>query len=210
MARSRGQASVNLALALREAEQNIQNQLFKSQQASKKKQSRSGLGRLLGGLVGGLLLNAIVPGAGFLLTGLVSAGAGRLGSEVGERTVEGKKIGKQKFHRDRVKALNRQLREQQREFNKSQNLSMLSDFLSAGLQAGTFAKGGRLLKEAPHALQTASATGTSPLQALAQLAKGIGATTSKPGLFPSQSGIEALSGIKSDTMQSLQNLLSGD
>jgi len=142
---SRGEALVNFAQALRDSQDDINNQLFKAKRTQRRIQNKSGLWRAL--LGGGAFLGATALGLAPLgvaaLTGLFS----RVGNEVGERSARGPRKIKADvlFGKTKIRDINRGLSQFYNDFNAMQNINMLTDALSAYTATKTFSNlGGEL------------------------------------------------------------------
>lgn len=120
-----------------------------NERAIEHRNRRSGRGRMLGSLLGGLLANAILPGSGLLLAGLTGAGSlfgNKLASGAGDQP--GKISGKDfLFNKDVISDANKSIGDLNRDFKTSQWTGALTDaalaFMASGkMKLGDKASGG--------------------------------------------------------------------
>ena len=144
MGKSKGQARLNFIKALSDADSGMEDDMFSIGQTHKKMNKASGTGRFFGGVGGGLfasvLLDAIMPGAGQALrTAAFAGGTGigsRVGSEIGERSVDGRKeMRDQMFRKDVIDRQNKEYSDYYKDFDSNQNTAALSDTFTAALGA---------------------------------------------------------------------------
>jgi hypothetical protein len=139
-----GQANITLARLLKESKDKFFKYGDDIRGYQQRQSSRSGWGRGIGGLLGGLAISALTGGAA--TPWMIAAGAGvgsRVGSEIGERTAKGrKKYGTDLlFGRTKAKEANRGLDRYYKDFNTQQNIHALYDAASGYLSAGNINKG---------------------------------------------------------------------
>jgi len=139
-----GQANITLARLLKESKDKFFKYGDDIRGYQQRQSSRSGWGRGIGGLLGGLAISALTGGAA--APWMIAAGAGvgsRLGSEIGERTAKGrKKYGTDLlFGRTKAKEANRELGRYYKDFNTQQNIHALYDAASGYMSAGSINKG---------------------------------------------------------------------
>ena len=139
-----GQANITLANLLKGSKDKFFKYGDDIRGYQQRQSSRSGWGRGIGGLLGGLAISALTGGAA--TPWMIAAGAGvgsRVGSEIGERSAKGrKKYGTDLlFGRTKAKEANRGLDRYYKDFNTQQNIHALYDAASGYLSAGNINKG---------------------------------------------------------------------
>ena len=127
MPRTQGQALLNFAIMDRNERDRLESQQRKQQRKLKKRGRRAGFFGGLGKLVGGVAGNLIAPGVG----GAIGASLlGRLGGEVGKKSVGGGRANVGDgflLNKLAAKDINRGLRSQEQDFERSRQGGMLSD-----------------------------------------------------------------------------------
>jgi hypothetical protein len=139
-----GQANITLANLLKGSKDKFFKYGDDIRGYQQRQSSRSGWGRGIGGLLGGLAISALTGGAA--TPWMIAAGAGvgsRVGSEIGERSAKGrKKYGTDLlFGRTKAKEANRELDRYYKDFNTQQNIHALYDAASGYMSAGSINKG---------------------------------------------------------------------
>jgi hypothetical protein len=139
-----GQANITLARLLKGSKDKFFDWGDDIRDYQQQQSSRSGWGRGIGGLLGGLAVSALTGGAA--APWMIAAGAGvgsRAGSEIGERSAKGrKKYGTDLlFGRTKAKEANRELDRYYKDFNTQQNIHALYDAASGYMSAGSINKG---------------------------------------------------------------------
>lgn len=144
--RTKGLANIAYALGMRDSKKNLFNQGADIGDYQAKQSSRSGWGRLFGGAAASGLLTLLTGGASAPWQLALAAGAGsRLGSEVGERSVKGRKkynTAGLLFGADSAKSENRNLSKYYDRFNENQWMQAGTDALSTFLMADKINKFG--------------------------------------------------------------------
>lgn len=141
MPRSRSEAMLNLALAKQEDAQKLDDALFKSGRQSEERNRRSGWGRTLLGLVGAIGGTAL---AGPVGAAIGASLLGRIGSEAGEKLSSSPskmKLEDYLFGKQDIRNINRNIDQQNRDFNQAQNVAMATDAISGYLASGALEKG---------------------------------------------------------------------
>ena len=131
--RTSAEADFALFRTIFDEEEKLRKEQNRIEERERKKRGRSGLGSILGTIIGALLTG----GGSAIATGLGAGIGSRFGSEVGERSTRGSSQigGDFLFNQPQIRQQNFEQRQQDREFGSGQNIDALMKAVTAGFAA---------------------------------------------------------------------------